>query len=354
VTVSAYPSPSNPRSEARIQPATSLSALVETQGPAPAATSTAGARRVFSLGRYAALGAFSAALAVTLASSFGSLAPQGGSATRQGTASMKRTDKGSPVRWRLNSTKVLLDDSLEDLGPNARAAVKGAFATWARSDELPAIDFAETHGIKLETKPDGKNTVLFAPITVKGHEHDLAITLTYSDEDSGNIVEADVVINTEYSFRTLTSDGDGYPNDSRHESDDDADENNGGKQLTVSAARASCTAQAQRASCEGNAYDVQNVVTHEVGHFFGLGEDMQDPAATMYYCTSRCETHKRVLTSTDTTVMASLYQNVIEDSPEAAGCGGARLAPRGGLGEAALGLGAALGLLAARRRQRNR
>jgi hypothetical protein len=73
---------------------------------------------------------------------------------------------------------------------------------------------------------------------------------------------------------------------------------------------------------------VQNVMTHEVGHFFGLGEDMEDSSATMYYCTNRCETHKRVLTVADASVMTTLYP---EDAPEtgeskAAGCGGARLA----------------------------
>ncbi len=310
--------------------------------------------RALSLARYVALGAVASALVIGVGGSLGDKSGRVEPESHQGSANMKRTDRGATVKWRLASTKVLLDDSLDALGPNARSAVKNAFATWARADaSLPALEFAETHHAKLETKPDGKNTVLFAPITVKGHEHDLAITLTYSDEDTGNIVEADVVINTEYAFRTLSADDDGYDDHSPQRDDGHHERDKDGKQLTVSAARASCTAQAQRASCDGNAYDIQNVVTHEVGHFFGLGEDMQDSSATMYYCTSRCETHKRVLTDSDTSVMASLYpSDEAEELEQGPGCGGARMAPRGGLGEAALGLGAVLALVLGQRRRR--
>lgn len=270
-----------------------------------------------------------------------------------GSASLKHTESGDEVRWRLRSTTVYLDASLDQLGSDTRDAVKDAFATWTSADpNLPSVRFEAIQGSTLQTKPDGKNTVLFAPITVKGHEHDLAITLTYSDEETGNIVEADVVVNTEYPFRNLTSTDDGY--EPRESDDDDSDSqgDDASMQPTVSASRASCTVQAQRASCDDNAYDVQNVLTHEVGHFYGLGEDMQDAAATMYYCTSRCETHKRVLTASDATVMAALYSapgNAGDDT--GAGCGGARMAPRGGLAEAGMTLVAALAVLARRRRR---
>jgi hypothetical protein len=54
-------------------------------------------------------------------------------------------------------------------------------------------------------------------------------------------------------------------------------------------------------------YDVQSVVTHEIGHFFGLGEDMTDASATMYFSTAPCDLGKRDLLATDTTEMTSLY-----------------------------------------------
>ncbi|HWA76589.1 MAG TPA: hypothetical protein VG937_29845, partial [Polyangiaceae bacterium] len=81
---------------------------------------------------------------------------------------------------------------------------------------------------------------------------------------------------------------------------------------------------------------------------------MSDGSATMYYCTSRCETHKRALASVDSDSISNLYLAALEDdntgSETPGGCGGARLAPRGALNEAALTLGSALLMLIRRRR----
>ena len=49
------------------------------------------------------------------------------------------------------------------------------------------------------------------------------------------------------------------------------------------------------------------MATHEAGHFFGLGEDYTDLAATMYVTTAPCDVHKRVLTDDDTSTLAALY-----------------------------------------------
>lgn len=324
-------------------PATSLSALVEGEKPAHDLTPKTEVLRAaplavktLALGRYVALGAALAGLFVAATG----IQPPGREtpgARNNGSARVKHTEEGVDVRWRQRHTKVYLDSSIEQLGGSARSAIKDAFSTWSMAEGMPEISFEHSHGAVLSAKPDGKNTVLVAPITVKGHEHDLAITLTYSDEETGNIVEADVIINAEYPFRTLKSQDDELASSGFEQDEQGAtsSSSSNSQQLTVNAARASCTAVAQRASCEGNAYDLQNVVTHEVGHFFGLGEDMEDPAATMYYCTSRCETHKRVLTPSDAQIMTTLYSAVPEESTAStqAGCGGARLAPRGGLAE---------------------
>jgi len=308
--------------------------------------------KTLSLGRYVVLGAALAGLFVAASGlrESGREAPT----ARNGSARVKHTQEGIDVRWRQRQTKVYLDSSIDQLGGSARSAIQDAFATWSLAEGLPQIAFERSQGALLSAKPDGKNTVLVAPITVKGHEHDLAITLTYSDEETGDIVEADVIINAEYSFRTLKSPDEGLVTSDVDQDEQNATTSSASTQLTVNAARASCTAIAQRASCDGNAYDLQNVVTHEVGHFFGLGEDMEDPAATMYYCTSRCETHKRVLTVSDAQIMTSLYSAQPEESARSTqtGCGVARLAPRGGLAESgwAAALLTLLGLTLWRRR----
>lgn len=258
-----------------------------------------------------------------------------------GTAGTKYTQAGSEIRWHLSKTEVLLDASIDDLGPTARDAVQSAFQTWLGSDpKLPRVSFRKVENTVFEAKPDGKNSVIVAPIKIAGHEHDLAITLTYSDQTTGEIVEADIVINSEYPFRVLDDEREGDSSDDQDTTGTAsgvADSSSSAEKKTViSSARASCTAGTPQKTCDGGSYDVQNVATHEVGHFFGLGEDMDDTGATMYFCTNRCETHKRVLTDDDKTVMASLYvasEDPLEaDSSSAkdgAGCGGARFTPRG-------------------------
>ena len=83
-----------------------------------------------------------------------------------------------------------------------------------------------------------------------------------------------------------------------------------------------------RRSAAGH-YDVQNVLTHEVGHFFGLGEDDQLMDATMYVSTPPCETQKRDLAVTDEQAMTQLYANV-EYEEDQVGCSAAAH-PRAGL-----------------------
>lgn len=257
-----------------------------------------------------------------------------------GAAGIKRTKGGAEVRWRMPRTKVTIDDSVEKLGPNAVRAVQHAFATWLDSDQrLPDLTFDTSRGTRVALEPDGKSTILVAPITLRGHEHDLAITLTYSDENTGAIIEADIVINSKHAFRVL-----------------DGDEGRGDGDSHDDAPTRSCVTGASGAKhCRDGAYDLQNIVTHEVGHFFGLGEEMTDDGATMFFCTSRCETHKRELTRLDTESIAQLYQTAAEDVPGAgteAGCGGARITPRGSLRDAALASSVALLLLMRRRRAR--
>jgi len=68
-------------------------------------------------------------------------------------------------------------------------------------------------------------------------------------------------------------------------------------------------------------YDFESVVTHEVGHFFGLGEDRAARAATMFFCQSRCEIHKRSLEAGDTAPLRELYANDVVTTSQAPGCG---------------------------------
>lgn len=370
----------NALSVPRLPPVTtSLSALARSENPArsdsapqgsSAARPRASARR---LAGYVALGA---GLALVGTATLSLVVSEPEQVVLHGAPAVKRTPKGNEVRWRKKATTVYIDASVDQLGPGARDAIRNAFGTWLQTEaKLPALTFASTSGVRLEAKPDGKNSVIFAPITVKGHERDLAITLTYSDEKTGDIIESDIVINANYPYELLEDSESGPPRvDGRHDDededapeDDDGDHDHGAVELDAdgearphvntavrSERRSSCVAQQVQATCGRDVYDLENVMTHEVGHFFGLGEDVNDTAATMYVCTNRCETHKRKLTSADASVLTALYAGGFPDdvvSEARAGCVGARFAPAGSPSFAVVAAAVGALLFAARRRR---
>lgn len=325
--------------------ATSLSALAHSQTPEPESSpppSSSPDRRDRRLGRYVALGAAAAAAVLGAAYLYGPKAHVK-PVFLHGTPGVRHTSDGRTVRWRATETTVYIDASVDRLGPKARDSIRNAFGAWLGGEaRLPRLTFDTTTGAVARLKADGKNTVMFAPITIEGHERDLAITITYSDEKSGNVVEADVIINAVYSFDFLDaanapSEDHGHPppRDPRGPADraggapgSAAAPDGVTVNSTVRSERhSSCVAQDPPA-CQRDVYDLENVLTHEAGHFFGLGEDMTDTSATMYLCTNRCETHKRELTSGDTAALASLYPATPTEAErnEEVGCGGARLA----------------------------
>jgi hypothetical protein len=226
-----------------------------------------------------------------------------------GTPQLKQSLSGEAQRWATDAQiSVLIDPSLDSLGSGASDAVINAFGTWLGSGaNLPKLQFETRPVAKSKVAPgkvaqDGVSSVVYAPITIPGHKDDLAITIGYSDANTGRIVEADVVINSAKSFAVLDSRkkrGAKDDDDKDDDKDDDAD-----------------------ASHCGNRYDLQNVITHEVGHFFGLGEDGDDLNATMFFKTGKCELMKRDLEPLDTSTMAGLYvQDTRSSEAEtAAGC----------------------------------
>lgn len=72
-------------------------------------------------------------------------------------------------------------------------------------------------------------------------------------------------------------------------------------------------------------YDIQSVVMHEIGHFWGLGEEMTDMDAAMYFSTAPCNIAKRTLKAGDAVAISSLYAEELPagdtSSPAAAGLG---------------------------------
>lgn len=201
-----------------------------------------------------------------------------------GSPILRKTVTGLNERWGPSSVTITIDPTLARATAAGSRPVIDAFGAWSASGALLpplSIDVATTPG---PAERDGVNRMIFGPITVAGSEQALAITITYVDDETGAIVEADTIFNSAYPWTAL-------------EKRDEADKR-----------------------CRSR-YDLQNVATHEAGHFFGLGEDYQDTTTTMYVSSELCQTSKRVLSSSDVSVMSGLYVQSLAPASQA-GCGG--------------------------------
>jgi hypothetical protein len=224
------------------------------------------------------------------------------------------------ARWKQNTVTVSVEDSVDLLGLDGEAfeAVVRAATAWQNAPGiLPTLVVQRGPNDPIGYRRSGKNknTVHFAPDGDPLANGALAITVITFDAHAKEILDADVVLNGEHGFSF-------FEHDSRDE----------GKAT----------------------YDLQNVLTHELGHLLGLGEDMTDVDATMYAFSQPGETGKRDLEVVDKDSIAALYSEDFEADVQA-GCGGAAIA--GYQGEAwvwaALGFGA-LGFAMRRRATRER
>ena len=244
---------------------------------------------------------------------------------QSGSPGYRQSSTGHDLHWGRPALTVYLDGSLAQMGAGANEAVMQAFGQWVGNDHrLPALAFdtGKTSTIPVQ---DGKSTVSYGLVTVPGHERDLAITVTYANDKTGEIIEADIVLNALYPMGVLTAKAAGQITTptTTPQNDHDGDGKHNGSSSTNSKSMAA----EEAVDCK-NRYDAQNVATHEAGHFFGLGEDPIKSNATMFQLIDQCETHKRALATTDVGALTTLYaQN--EDPEEAKA--GARACSFGGV-----------------------
>jgi hypothetical protein len=259
-----------------------------------------------------------------------------------GRAAPKVTSSGADERWWQDQVTVTLDGSLDGVSKDARDAVEQAFGTWiASSAKLPHVTFDTRDASPFQLDADGENRIYFAPITIPKHENDLAITVVYTNTDTGEILEADMIVNSRHTWKLLDADG------------DDDDKTDGTKPASSTLGLKGNGLK----SCS-NTYDLRSVVTHEAGHFWGLGEDYTDTKATMFYSTPPCNVGKRELKTDDTQEVSSLYAKPMADSGGTDSTSTAAKACNVALGRSSssgvFGVGlAALALAAVRRRSKS-
>lgn len=248
-----------------------------------------------------------------------------------GRAGLRKTASGAPEHWFSSTLTVTIDPSLAHATRVSKSAFMDAFGAWASSSALlPQITFNTTE-VPGGAAQDGVNRLLLGPITMPGLEQALAITISYADADTGEVIEVDTVFNSAYDWTSIGAVGTGDAKDS--DGKDNAGKADDSK------------------GCHGR-YDLQNVATHEAGHFFGLGEDYDNPSTTMYVSSMPCQTTKRTLTTTDVAVISGLYSQPLAGPTQNAACGARIAGGQDHNGAALVALGVVAFVLARRRRGR--
>jgi hypothetical protein len=182
---------------------------------------------------------------------------------------LKRTDAGASIRWaRMPIPYHIADQGARDLGKAAStAAVHRSLSAWsAATDARITVRSMGTTSKSIGFIPGGENqnTIAFGRDAWAFEPEALAMTITAFRRDSGELVDADILVNE------------------RHFTWGDADPSRN---------------------------DLQNALTHEVGHFLGLAHS-DDPEATMYASAVRGETVKRSLSDDDVAGARALYPEV--------------------------------------------
>ncbi len=184
---------------------------------------------------------------------------------------------GKPLYWPTScvSYSFQKDGTQTLVYEQTQLAVGKAFAAWNELDcgggEKASISFVPTEIVeckKSQYNKEGKNlnVVLFQDDdwTSRGIDGTLAKTSVTSNQETGEIYDADIEVNAANQELTLTDD----PEKAR--------------------------------------FDLQAIMTHEVGHFLGIAHS-PIPSATMYKSYDSGQISQRVLTQDDKDALCAIY-----------------------------------------------
>mgnify|MGYP001051190382 CR=1 FL=1 len=187
--------------------------------------------------------------------------------------------KYTGYHWADTSIPVPYLVNLGDMPDTFLGGVEAAFQTW-EADPLSYMDFecdgTTSIGISsLANKMDGSNVVGFANISAK-YPKAIAVTIFWYNVATKHVVEVDVAMNSDSSFKWW--------------------QNDAGESWTEGTS---------------SAYDVdvQNIMTHEAGHWLVLGDlyASYNSEKTMYGYASELELKKRSLDSGDIAGIRKIY-----------------------------------------------
>ncbi|MBW2736413.1 MAG: matrixin family metalloprotease, partial [Deltaproteobacteria bacterium] len=180
--------------------------------------------------------------------------------------------EGHVLYWPTPKMEVVIDTSALVGAPGAADEIRAAFFAWSSAGSPYAPVFREARVIGECEARDGINAVRWIQQSWPFAANMPGMTVIWAEKGTGVILEVDILLNAEH-YQWSTS---------------------------------SHTSPAH--------VDIRNVLTHEVGHFTGLGHST-DPDATMYTFSNKGEQKKRTLEDDDLAGLASLAQQIALEDP---------------------------------------
>lgn len=203
-----------------------------------------------------------------------------------GAYELKRDSTGNLVRWE-GRVELVIDQDAAKRVDEARVFAAAQAAVETVDAGAPALTISlragKTSGVgyDFEDPSRNQNEIVF-PAEWSYDKGSLAVTVVTVDTRTHRILDADIAFNPKRKFRALP------------------------KQAQV-----------------GGHDDIQNTLTHELGHALGLAHNPSEPEAVMYPMAHPGEINKRTLSADDRTGLAFLYPEppASEELPEPAqGC----------------------------------
>lgn len=179
------------------------------------------------------------------------------SSTAAHAAPFKTTEGGHAVRFHERSVAFEVDASVTRAGEDVEGMVREAVFEWSSFVPTRRLSLA-TSGDFSDPKVDYKNRISVST-SYPGLGRALAVTIVTTNEKTGDILDADIVINGRYQFARLPS-----------------------VESVPEGLSPVATDGAAGSDAANHAFDLSHVMVHELGHAFGLRDQPEDTTSVMY------------------------------------------------------------------------